>query len=470
LTPAERRFLEAAERIRTERPTLDDLAYMARELVQVTLPHRNPGDVPAWSRANGNLTMTIRPGWDAQTEKPIGYPFGNLPRLLLFWLTAEAVRTRCRTIELGNSLSDFMFQLGLNPAGRGRRSDASRLREQMERLFRATISFDRTVTEDARTGTVWMDMQITSGGEMWWSPRDPSQATLWGSWIELGEKFFRAIIAHPVPLDMRALKALKRSPLALDLYSWLTYEAYRAHKSGKGRFVAWSLLAQQMGDDYARTTDFQQKAVAILRKVRALYPTLKLGPLRGGIRIEPDSLPAITARDLGWRRPPPARIADASTAPEAPLATPDQFAGLRRELSGQPPVKPRPPLEDAASVRRRAAERSLPRPRPAAVSPAMRKYAKEYVVRFLRAMIELDEDVDRLAITYSDGRPMMLMNGGVRPHTPETKAVLQQIVDDLLRVPDGSLGVEPECPLTPEVEAALQQVRDDLLRAELDDD
>jgi hypothetical protein len=150
------------------------------------------------------------------------------------------VRTRCRTIELGSSLSDFMFQLGLNPAtGRGPRGDARRLREQMQRLFRAMISFDRTTMQEARAGNTWLDMQVAPVGEFWWSRRDPSQAALWGSWIELGEKFFEAIVSAPVPLDMRALKALKRSPLALDLYAWLTYEAFRAHKSGKGRFVAW---------------------------------------------------------------------------------------------------------------------------------------------------------------------------------------------------------------------------------------
>jgi hypothetical protein len=64
-------------------------------------------------------------------------------------------------------------------------------------------------------------MQIATRGEFWWSPRDPTQGALWGSWIELGERFFEAITAAPVPLDMRALKALKRSPLALDLYAWL---------------------------------------------------------------------------------------------------------------------------------------------------------------------------------------------------------------------------------------------------------
>jgi hypothetical protein len=38
----------------------------------------------------------------------------------------------------------------------------------------------------------------------------------------LGENFFEAITAAPVPLDMRVLKTLKRSPLALDLYAWLS--------------------------------------------------------------------------------------------------------------------------------------------------------------------------------------------------------------------------------------------------------
>jgi hypothetical protein len=95
---------------------------------------------------------------------------------------------------------------------------------------------------------------------------------------------------------MRVLKALKRSPLALDLYAWLSYEAFRAHKSGKGRFVAWKLLAGQMGGDYANTDEFARKGRIALRKIQVLYPALRLGPMRGGVRIEQDSLPAITPR------------------------------------------------------------------------------------------------------------------------------------------------------------------------------
>jgi cellulose biosynthesis protein BcsQ len=119
-------------------------------------------------------------------------------------------------------------------------------------------------------------MQVAPEGELRWNYRQPNQSTLWGSWIKLGEKFYSAIVAAPVPVDMRALKALKRSPLALDLYAWLTYEAYRANRNNKPRFVSWENLHEQFGAEYSRITDFQQKARAALAKIRAVYPGLVL--------------------------------------------------------------------------------------------------------------------------------------------------------------------------------------------------
>ena len=49
------------------------------------------------------------------------------------------------------------------------------------------------------------------------------RAVLWQSCVTLGEQFYLEVIDRPVPIDMRALRALKKSPMALDLYSWLTY-------------------------------------------------------------------------------------------------------------------------------------------------------------------------------------------------------------------------------------------------------
>jgi hypothetical protein len=282
---------------------------MARELVQCTLPHRNPGNVEAWTRKNGNLTLAIQPGWDHDAGKSVGYPFGSIPRLLLFWITSETVRKQGRRLELGSSLAEFMHELGLNPDnGTGKRSDARRLRDQMERLFRARISFQRKHEgSGGRIGKSWLDMQIAPKGELWWDIKNPEQTALWGSWIELGEDFHRAITAAPVPVDMRALKALKSSPLALDLYAWLSHEAYRAHKSGKGRFVSWPLLMEQLGAEYSDPKNFGRYARAALKKVQLVYPSLKMGSLRAGIRIEPGSFPAIQPKPRQTIDLPPSR-------------------------------------------------------------------------------------------------------------------------------------------------------------------
>jgi hypothetical protein len=83
------KLLDAAEAIRLH-PDKTEAAFMARQLVQATLPHKNPGEVPAWSRTNGNLTLTIRPGWDSRKNNAIGYPYGTIPRLLLFWITTNS--------------------------------------------------------------------------------------------------------------------------------------------------------------------------------------------------------------------------------------------------------------------------------------------------------------------------------------------------------------------------------------------
>jgi len=68
---------------------LPNRAFIARQVVQVTLPHADPVDIPVWKRSNGYLNLSIRPGWDHENNRIRGYPYGTLPRLLLFWMTTE---------------------------------------------------------------------------------------------------------------------------------------------------------------------------------------------------------------------------------------------------------------------------------------------------------------------------------------------------------------------------------------------
>jgi hypothetical protein len=303
ITPVEQRFLEAVVQVRQQPvPAKNQISFIAKEFVQVNLPHADPGDVKIWKRTNGRLTLSIRPGWDHDNDKPLGYPYGTLPRLLLFWLTGEVLRTKSRRIFLGETLTQFLRELGLDPEHGGERGYAVRLKDQMERLFRATISFEmREKKEDAdlRERKSWIDMQIATDGELWWHPREDERID-WQSWIELSEKFYQAILRSPVPVDSRVLIAFKNTALGLDLYSWLAYKLYQINKDGKRQFITWESLSLQMGSDYADVKNFKRKIKEALNKIQILYPSLKIEYPKGGVMIYPGSL------FVPEKEPPPA--------------------------------------------------------------------------------------------------------------------------------------------------------------------
>jgi hypothetical protein len=247
-----------------------------------------------WSRTNGNITLLIQQGYKANGEG-VGHPYGTIPRLLMYWMTTEAVRTKTPRLVLGDSLAAFMEELGLDSRGGGARSDRARLEQQMRRLFAARISFEGTIQEEDMGAEVVEYMPIARRTVFWWNQKDPGQKTLWESYVELDSEFFRAITANPVPVDLRALRAIKRSPLALDLYSLLTYQAFRSSKSGRPVFMTWRQMQTALGTSYADHTDLKKAVKLALNKIAVVYPGLAIGSREGGIEVLPESVPAIAS-------------------------------------------------------------------------------------------------------------------------------------------------------------------------------
>ena len=292
LSRIDRRFIEAASAVH-DAPKSGDVAFMARELVQCTLPHRDPGDVPHWTRRNGDFVLTLtRTQLNESTNQLVGFPYGSLPRLLLFWLTTEAVRTGSRKLSLGSSYADFLSSLGLANNG-GQRGDRTRMREQMNRLFGSNLSFVQIGQREQLSGERRGNMPVAHSSELWWTTKRPDQLALFDSWVELGEAFFNGITSAPVPLDVRALRALKRSPLALDLYAWATHRAFGASQQGKPQRILWHQLSNQFGAEYSTIADFKKAAMGALVRVQSVYPALRLEQVTGGLLIRPNSRTAV---------------------------------------------------------------------------------------------------------------------------------------------------------------------------------
>ena len=259
-----------------EQDALDagELGFMARAMVQATLPHKKAAG-NEFSRKNGNYTLTLL------APSKIGLPYGTVPRLLLAWLTTEAVRTKSRELELGDSLSGFMRELGLVPTG-GRWGSIGRVKDQARRLFSCTVS----ATYDDAAKHADMGYRLTDKSLLWWDTKDPDQAGLWQSTVTLSEAFFNEVVSRPIPVDMRALKALKRSPLALDAYCWLTYRASYAKRPS---VIPWSALALQFGSDYAELRFFKRAFLAELRKVITVYGGVQVEATDEGLLVKPSA-------------------------------------------------------------------------------------------------------------------------------------------------------------------------------------
>jgi len=245
------------------------IGYMARLLVQATLPHKDPGQaVSTFERSDGNfrLVMMAPPG--------VGLPWGKIPRLLLCWLTTEAVRTRSPRLELGPSLSAFMRQLGQVPTG-GRWGTITRLRDQVRRLFSITIACDGPGFAESAA------FLVASKVSLWWHPSAPDQPDLLGGFIELSPDFFRNILERPVPVDLQVLRAL-RSPLALDIYCWLTY---RASSLREPTMIPWPVLALQFGASYAELRSFRYNFLQQAKSVLRLYHAVRISEEEHGLRL-----------------------------------------------------------------------------------------------------------------------------------------------------------------------------------------
>jgi hypothetical protein len=247
----------------------EDIGYMARMLVMATMPHsKHEGN--EFTRVNGSFRLSILAPSD------IGLPYGSIPRLILAWITTEACRTKSRVLKLGRSMSEFMAELGEVPTG-GRWGSVARVKHQTKRLVSSTIF----CTYEGNRG---LALQVVDAYEFWWDKEHPGQTAMWASHIHLGERFFNEIIDRPIPMDMRALRVLKKSPMALDIYCWLTHRmSYLQSRT----LVPWASLAGQFGADYSRTRDFKAYFIRQLKAVAAVYPDARVALDGRGLELLP---------------------------------------------------------------------------------------------------------------------------------------------------------------------------------------
>ena len=241
------------------------IAYIPKSLVITTLPYTK-FEGTEFVRKNGRYRLSVLASED------VGVPYGVVPRLLLIWIATEAKVRKSREIELGRSFRQFLLKLNMKSTG-GKDGSIGRVRRQLRSLFQCSISSSLAIGE-------WQDiesgMRLADHSHFWWQPH--SEFSFKTGYIKLSEAFYNEIVYEAIPIDLRAVRSLQRSPMALDIYMWLSWRVFSLKRSC---VIPWEELQKQFGATYKKRWHFERAFSLHLIRIKGVYPQVLAHSIKG---------------------------------------------------------------------------------------------------------------------------------------------------------------------------------------------
>lgn len=281
------KIVNVATQIASDPPCGNDMAFMHAIMCQVGLPRSKVAGLE-FERRCGAAALSIAAGklWDGKqfVQQPI--PYGTLPRLMLAWMNTFAVRHKTQEIPVGNSASEFLRMLGKDTSG-GKKGTFTMFRQQVQALSACRMTLGFNLAGKAYT----YDGKPIGQFEAWLNGT-PEQSSLWPGVVTFSDDYFKTLIAHAVPLDLRALMVLKGSALAMDVYATLADRLHRITE--RPLKLYWANLREQFGQEYQGKDpdkDFKKKFLPALKDALAVYPKAKVEKFHGGLLLCPSPPP-----------------------------------------------------------------------------------------------------------------------------------------------------------------------------------
>lgn len=276
LSRADLKLIDASTQIMTQLDG-EDMAFSHSVLCQVGLPRKEVAG-REFMRQSGDAWVNVQAGWLDEGHGPVlqPVPYGALPRLALAWISTQAVRTKSREIQIGDTASAFLQLLGKTGTG-GKNGTYKTLRIQMNALAACRLQLGFK----GRT----YNGQPVEQFDAWIADEGTGQKSLWPGVLVLSEGYFSSLQQVAVPLDYRALLSLSGSALGLDVYCWL---AHRLHTIEGSRVLRWSVLKDQFGQEYTGKNgadSFKTEFLRQLKKVLAVYPRAVVRQVPGGLEL-----------------------------------------------------------------------------------------------------------------------------------------------------------------------------------------
>ena len=221
-----------------------------------------------------------------------GLPFGGIARMIVLFVNSEAVKYRNQEINIGKSIKSFVESLGYKSTY-VENGINDQVLTQLSKLFHTTFFQSKYDTIFDKNGKVTLEeknlrFHLFDQTISWTSINDGfknNQQVI----VKLSDVYFAQILKHPVPLSLDALKFLKKSPLAIDLYSFLCY------RSNTGRLLPIKIknLQKQFGNT-SEAWRFKEKLDRALTYIIKIWPECKV-IIKKDVMIIPKLKPHISS-------------------------------------------------------------------------------------------------------------------------------------------------------------------------------
>ncbi len=244
--------------------------FLPIDFINFSMPYRRIEDA-TWERTNNGLTLTMVGGHvRGPAGKQIMLPYGKYARAIVMMLGTEAKRTGSREIEIQSSYRGFMKQLGLSWS---RRNAAEAIR-QLQAFLATSISVTASATaSDGRLNVRDYGFRVSSESDLWFDANQGGDLDLESkSVVTLSEDFYESLMHHKTaPINPQAwtyLMNTTKSPMTLDVYTWLSY---RLHSIKKPQRVSWQQIYNQFGSQ-GELKRFKERFRTALTAAQEVYP------------------------------------------------------------------------------------------------------------------------------------------------------------------------------------------------------
>lgn len=282
LSPVQRRRIEARRALEVEGADEKDLHFIHSVLGLCGLPYRKPQDQDVYTRQYGKSSLVVQAGYlaDPHTGTMVkqGLPYGPKARLVLTHLCTMAVRQQSAEINIADSMSAFIRDLGFPVTG-GERGTLTQFKEQIHRLAASRMQIGMW----REHGQTTVNTQTIESFDIW-LPQHPDQKMLWASTLKLDDRFYQSLREHAMPVHIRVLHAFSQSARQMDLVTWL---GYRLHSLKGTTPISWEALQTQFGEGIGRARRFRSDFREDLEAVKEVFPKLPVELNEHGIVLRP---------------------------------------------------------------------------------------------------------------------------------------------------------------------------------------